>query len=93
VSDESLKNELESAMDAYADAGHVWDDIVSIPSSRGRVVLTLSTGEPNEPIWSIHKKYAAPVPAGTNIVSGEELRSIIWAAARKHLDNASALVK
>lgn len=92
ASDEALKTELKSSMDAYVDAGRVWDDMVSIPSSRGRVVLMVGEG-PNEPIWSIHKKYAAPVPAGTNVISGEELRDTVWAAARKHLDNASALVK
>jgi hypothetical protein len=92
VSDEDLKSELKSSMDAYVDAGHVWDDMVSIPSSRGRVVLVTSEG-PNEPIWSIHKKYASPVPAGTSVISGEELRNTVWAAARKHLDQASALVK
>ena len=92
ASDEELKSELKSSMDAYVDAGHVWDDMVSIPSSRGRVVLATSEG-PNEPIWSIHKKYAAPVPAGTNVIPGEKLRNTVWAAARKHLDKASTLVK
>lgn len=91
-SDETFKTELKSSMDAYVDAGRVWDDMVSIPSSRGRVVLMTGEG-PNEPIWSIHKKYAAPVPAGTSVISGEELRDTVWAAARKHLDKASALVK
>jgi hypothetical protein len=92
VTNEDLKSELKSSMDAYVDAGHIWDDMVNIPSSRGRVVLVTSAG-PNEPIWSIHKKYAAPVPPGTSVISGEELRSTVWAAARQHLDKASALVK
>lgn len=92
VSDEELKSELKSSIDAYVDAGRVWDDMVSIPSSRGRVVLVTSQG-PNEPIYSIHKKYADPVPAGTSVISGEDLRNTVWAAARKHLEKVSALVK
>jgi hypothetical protein len=45
------------------------------------------------PIWSIHKKYAAPTPAGTSVTSGEDLRSTMWASARLHLDKVSVLAK
>jgi hypothetical protein len=93
--DGELKEQLKAAMDAYTDAGTVWNHIVEARGTRQVVLASRDRGR-QEPMWSIHEKYSVPAEPDTygfTIISADPMQDIIWKAARAHLDKATTLSK
>jgi hypothetical protein len=93
--DGELKEELKAAMEAYTDAGTVWNKIVGTDHGPGQIVLASRYGK-HEPMWSIHEKYSVPAEPGTTgstIISADLMQDTIWKAARAHLDKATTVSK
>lgn len=92
--DGELKNEMNGAMEGYADALQVWGAKIKAGSGRlgsGKIFINSSPGS------FIIPKYSLPT---TNSSDGlgeyadtDKALQIIWGVANKHLDRASILLK
>lgn len=85
----ALKTEIQTAMDAYADAASIWDD-----SFQYQYWAVLFVGTPGE----IIKKYSIPVSTSEGdlreITEGDRIiiLSTIWGAAKEHMNKATILL-
>lgn len=79
-----LKTEIQLAVEAYVDAQNAWKEM-------GRHDTLFPDLEPGR---SLMAKYSIPVDSsiGMRLLPGNSVRSIIWRAARAHVDKATQLL-
>lgn len=87
LKDIEIKNELERAMEGYADALTAWGEHVEF----GTNMLIL----PEEPYNRLVKKYSLPVQGGGGFpsINRDISLNLIWAIAGKHLSKAMELTR
>ncbi len=81
IEDGYKKEEIILSMDAYSDAGTAWNSSLRTPYLSTSIKLEAS----------IIKKYSLPLQTVEDfqIISRQNALSIIWAQARKHMENAA----
>lgn len=81
IADEYVKNEIKSAMDAYADASSAWNFAVK---NRGYLFIEF------EPALTLQPKYnlATEQLGRMTLISNQTALSKIWATAKNHIENA-----
>lgn len=83
VEDGYRKEQIRLSMQAYADAGSAWNEMI-------RYDFMLPEFEPAK---SLQKKYSIPTvtsPGGSATMPRRIVLSTIWAIARKHIENAAS---
>lgn len=81
-----LKQEIKLALEAYVDAGTAWNKML-----RYEIMLTEF-----EPAKTLQEKYsipAEPSSSGGSVVYRSVALSTIWGAAKKHIENATQLMR
>ena len=80
ISDGYIKDEINAAMEAYADASTGWNEM-------GRNFTLFPSLEPGK---YLQKKYGIPTDRsiGMDLLPGKLVLSTIWAVAKKHIENA-----
>jgi hypothetical protein len=81
IPDGEIKSELQSAIEAYVDAQNAWGQM-------GRHDTLFPSIEPGR---SLMVKYSIPIDRsiGMELLPGNSVRSIIWRAAKTHVDRAA----
>ena len=81
IADYYVRNEIKSAMDAYADASSAWNFAVQ---NRGYLYIDF------EPAITLRPKYNIPTEklGSLTLISNQTALSKIWATAKIHMDNA-----
>lgn len=84
IPDGELKTEIQLAVESYIDAQNAWKEM-------GRHDTLFPTLEPGR---SLMTKYSIPIDRsiGIELLPGKSVRSIIWLAARSHVDKAAQLL-
>ena len=79
-----LRNEIRLAMEAYADAAQAWNEM----TRHEFMLINYEHGA------SLQKKYSIPVDTSLSspIMRRDVVLSVIWKAARTHIDRASSLM-
>jgi hypothetical protein len=88
--DGDLKREIQATMEAYTDAGRVWNRKI-----QGDVTLWANDSE-SKALMQRYKIQASPIRFETGVVVGNGVKADvalqkIWSEARAHLDRASSL--
>jgi len=81
-----LKKELETATDAYSDAGRVWSAAIARELFPGDEVSKYLKSKYNIEV-------ARPISDGHEREQRSAILNVIWAIGRLHLEKASSLVK
>mgnify|MGYP003394334221 CR=1 FL=1 len=84
IPDGELKTEIRLAVEAYVDAQNGWKEM-------GRHDTLYPSLDPGR---SLMTKYSIPIDRsiGMDLLPGRSVRSIIWLAARAHVDKAAQLL-
>jgi hypothetical protein len=85
LAENEVKQEIKSALEAYVDAGTAWNKMLRYDF--------MITGF--EPAKTLQAKYSIPTDStgSSTIVLKSVALSTIWGAAKKHIENATELMK
>ncbi len=84
--DGELKRELNEAMEAYVDAGRVWNNKI-----QGYMILADS--EPGKTVIPKYSLRTTTESRGRQEANADEAIQVIWRVAKEHLERAAALIQ